>query len=178
MAATERRLVIGPPKRAVLEIEGQEYAIRWGIDVDMDVLAEIARLQNEFRRFGNRPDKMPDWNERAKKIVLDVIRESGSEIAHLPRGLSPSECLQILAFIAGSDNAQEEIARAIESAIPEELRGEEMTGDPQTSTPRSRSRRRRSDSTSRSEQPTGDEDSDGESSSSTSQPSELISTRS
>jgi hypothetical protein len=177
MAATERRLVIGPPKRAVLEIEGQEYAIRWGIDVDMDVLAEIARLQNEFRRFGNRPDKMPEWNERAKKLVLDVIQESSPE-AQIPRGLSPSECLQILAFIAGSENAQEEIARAIESAIPEELRGEETTGDPQTSTPRSRSRRRRSDSTSPSEQPTGDEDSDGASSSSTSPRSELTSTRS
>lgn len=161
----ERRLTLTRVETGTLDIDGQEYAVRIGADLDVEILSEIMELQLEIRRYGNTNAKrIPDWIRRSKRLILAVIHEHHPDVADLK--LSPTELVQVLAFLGGSDDVPGDVARALSEGAPA-TEGAEGSSDPTISQRRSRSRSSRSARRSTSA-PSGGEDSDGASSSSTS----------
>ncbi len=165
------RLELSAPETAELAIEGREFAVRIGADLDVEVMAEILRLSGEFRRYGMKsPERLADWVERAKGLIFKVIEEQNPSEEDLAfarrRGYSPSEAFQILTMFSGNpDGAEVEVADALSEGLDEKT-AQGDPADPTTSQKRSRSRSSRSARRSTSGPRTG-EDSDGETSSST-----------
>lgn len=160
----ERRLTLTRVETGVLEIDGTEYAVRIGADLDVDVLTEIMELQLEIRRYGaTNTKRLPDWIRRAKRIILDVLQEHHPDVGDVK--LSPTEMVQVLAFLGGSEDVARVVAADLSDGAPAGEAGE--PGDPSTSPRRSRSRSSRSARASGSDR-SGGEESAGASSASTS----------
>ena len=160
----ERRLVIETVDTGTLSINGTDYAVRIGADLDVDVLAEIMRLQLEIRRYGTKSDaKLADWTNRAKRLIVSTIQEHHPDVDDVK--LSPSAMIHVLSFLGGSDDVVTGVARDLAEGAPDT--GEEGSTDPTKSPRRSRSRSSRSARASTSA-PSGGEDSAGASSSPTS----------
>jgi hypothetical protein len=158
----ERRLTLTRVETGVLEIDGQEYAVRIGADLDVEVLTEIMELQLEIRRFGaTNTKKLPDWIRRAKKLVLDVVHEHHPDVDEIK--LSPTELVQVLTFLGGTPDVASQAAAELAEGAPVGEAGE--PGDPPTSQRRSGSRSSRSARRSTSGR-SGGEESAGASSSS------------
>lgn len=168
-----RRLVLDAPEEGVLEVVGsdgirREYAVRIGADLDVDVMAEILRLAQEFRRYGqNKPEKLAEWAERSKSLIFKVVEQGSPSDEDLAvfkrRAMSPSEAYQILTLLSGNPKGVEaEVAEALTDGV-EPREGEPTESDPTTSRSRSRGRSSRSARRAATARPTG-EVSDGETS--------------
>jgi hypothetical protein len=174
---SERRVleISAPEEPDLLRIEGREFAVRVGADLDTDVIAEILRFETDMRRFRGKltGDRMADMVERAKRLVLRIVEMEDPEpedFAWLKRhSMNLSLLTEILSFVMPRDGgATAEVAEALREDLPEAtLNGDGEDQDPTRSQKHSRSRRSRSAKRSTSPPDTG-EGSDGETSASTS----------
>lgn len=165
-----RELTIGESEPAYLNIRGERYPVRYGTDLDVDVLAEAMEIENLRRRASRNPNKyLPEFIVRAKALVMKVIREQTPDAPDL--SLNGNELTQILNFLGPAEQtngaATAEVAATLADGHPSA--GDEGMGErasPTTSRPRSRKRSQRS-GRSTSGSPDGGEGSDGASSDST-----------
>lgn len=172
-----RTLVIGETERAELNVKVDDavyvFPVRFGADLDVDIMAEVLELQLEMRRYGSKESKIPDWVRRAKRLVFDVIAiEHPDEEAFervKSRSWSASELLQVLFLLSGRSEEEggaiAEVAAGLATDAPDT--GEPGSRDPTTSPSRSRRRRSKSERSSASAR-AGGEESHGDSSDSTS----------
>lgn len=161
-----------PAEPDLLRIDGHEFAVRIGADLDTDIIAEILRLEQDMRRGRGKAsgEKLAGWAERAKALVLRIAEMEEppeDELAWLRRQtINLATLTEILAFVLPK-GATEEVSEALTEGLPPGSPNGDETSDPTTSQRRSRSRRSRSARRSTSPLDTG-EDSDGATSGSTS----------
>lgn len=162
---TTHRLVLEAPETGELVVEGREFAVRIGADLDVEVMAQILLLHQEFRRYGmNKPERIADWITRAKTLIFEIVESQSPAPEDMEflrhRAMSPSEAFQILTLLSGNPGGPEaEVAAALSDGVEPGAEGEGLV-DPTTSRPRSRGRSSRSARRSSSALPTG-EDSGG-----------------
>jgi hypothetical protein len=162
-----QRLVLSAPEPATLEVQGiGEFSVRIGADLDVDVMAELLAITQEYRKYGNKPDRLGDWIMRAKRLIFQIVEQEDPDpdqlVAFKRRAMSPSEALQILSLCSGNTRGVEaEVIDALGEGV-EEGEGQPLT-DPTNSPRRSRGRSSRSARRSTSRRDTG-EGSDGVSS--------------
>jgi hypothetical protein len=161
-----QRLVLTAPEPGELVVDDRVFTVRIGADLDVDVMAELLSISQEYRRYGNKPERLAEWIQRAKKLIFEIVDAEGpneDDFAYLKRrAMSPSEALQIITLISGNPQGPErEVVDALGDGVPEG-EGEPLT-DPTRSQPRSRTRSSRSARRRASARATG-EGSDGETS--------------
>ena len=164
---SNHRLVLTAPEPGQLAFDDggrmREFTVRIGADLDVDVMAELLSISQEYRRYGNKPERLADWIVRAKKLIYNIVEAEGpseEDFAYLKRrAMSPAEALQIINLISGNPQGPErEVMEALADGVPE---GDgEPLANPTNSRPRSRGRRSRSARQSTTSRGTG-EDSDG-----------------